>query len=107
MSAWRKVFLRCGLIWTPYILAVPWLMGMFDVPGWPLGFSETTNYVLTSSILIPAWVVMCGGGGCLFRLMIGRMRKIADETGQEMWVSGPQWFNSYFFEVDEDFRLRP
>lgn len=107
MSAWRKVFLRCGLIWTPSILALPVLWGEFSAPGWPLGFSDTTNYVLTFAILVPIWVVMVGGGACVFRLMFGSMAEKADEMGKEIWISEPRWFVSYFLEIDEENRLRP
>ena len=108
MSAWWKVFLRNGLIWTPYVLAWPLLTGEFSGPGWPLGYSETMKKVGTFVILLPTWFMMVGGTFCLFRVVLREMIRDARRMGfGDRRLTGPRWFLSYFLEIDEENRLRP
>ncbi len=107
MSAWSKVFLRNGLIWTAYMAAWAFAAGQFSEPGWPLGFSETANKVATFLIVVHVWVVMLGGAMCVFRLMIQSMTTKAAEQGKKAPAMRWRWFWSYFLEVDEEYRLRP
>jgi hypothetical protein len=107
MSAWRKVFLRNGLIWTAYLSI--WLIadGLLKQPGWPFGFSQMTDQVLTLSVLFPAWIVMCGGAICLFRLVAHKMIVEANRRRLPIRFSAPRWFISYFLEIDQENQLRP
>jgi hypothetical protein len=107
MSAWRKVFLRNGLIWTPYILVWPLLAGEFSGPGWPLGFSDSVDQWLTLLVFLPVWAVMCGGGMCLFRRMVPWVKAEAAEKRRALPTMRWRWFWSYFLEIDEEYRLRP
>ena len=108
VSAWQKVFLRNGFFWPAYLIAWGFAFGTFPGPGWPLGFSDTINQVLTFTVLSAVWVVMCGGAVCLFRMLAGGMIAEARQKGTPIkWRAAPLWFRSYFLEIDEDNRLRP
>jgi hypothetical protein len=106
VSAWRKVFLRNGLIWTPYLIVLGIPAGLFDAPGWKFGLSDTMNKVLTFSVLVPVWFAMAGGGMCIFRWNLQWVVKEMDRGGK-LPVMRWRWFWSYFLEVDERYRLRP
>lgn len=107
LPAWKKVFLRNGLIWTAYLSAWGFVAGMFHRPGWPLGFSDTVNTMLTYAVLIPTWIVMAGGGICLYRRILAWQLDQAKRSGKTLGIQGPRWFLSYFLEIDENGQPRP
>ena len=104
--AWKKVFLRNGLIWTAYLSAWGYVGGMFEGPGWPLGFSDSVNKVLTFAVLVPVWVVMIGGTMSLYRKVFAWQLDQAKRGGKAYRLYGWRWFLSYFLEIDENGRLR-
>jgi hypothetical protein len=95
MSAWRKVFLRNGLVWTPYLLA------------WLLLAGEFSGNLGALLYLVPIWVALIGGGMCLFRRIVQWMTSEAAQRGKELPSKRWRWFWSYFLEIDEGYRLRP
>jgi hypothetical protein len=107
VSAWRKVFLRNGLIWTAYMVVIWAASGTLSQPGWPLGFSETANGVVTFVAHFAICVVLTGAAACIFRQQVRWITSLAAEKGKRLPAMRWRWFWSYFLEIDEGYRLRP
>ena len=102
MSAWQRVFLRNGLIWPPYILASNFLLSSYLEKG-RFGPSE----LMFNVVIAPVWILMAGGGMCVFRPMVQWITTEAAEKGKKMPAMRWRWLWSFFLEVDKDYRLRP